>query len=311
MLICVFSYLIQTITGGIMKKTSTNKSISGKYYWWAQTAPMEVLTRKTRKTRNQLPKIKDAFHMLRDSAACLFLSELIKGKYDFGGVLYNMPPDVFFPETQTNDIVFSSLPNLSNNDLILHTTRPALNDDKENDKRWLFKSGSELEKIILKNMEVFFFYCNTQYIILSKKVKYDGPYRAIKFNIRIHPYIASKANVYDHLSLEKISKKNKCSRTNKTVGYIVYIPKLINNNAKNIESPGVLSVFGLNGTMTHIWSYLVLTKYPDLIKEIISSSKPRIILAEFSPEIPNDIIPSDLSFVVSSVECEIKVDVSI
>ncbi len=38
--------------------------------------------------------------MLRDSAACLFLSELIKGKYDFGGVLNNMLPDVFFPETQ-------------------------------------------------------------------------------------------------------------------------------------------------------------------------------------------------------------------
>jgi hypothetical protein len=311
MLICVFSYLIQTITGGIMKKTSTNKSISGKYYWWAQTAPMEVLTRKTRKTRNQLPKIKDAFHMLRDSAACLFLSELIKGKYDFGGVLYNMPPDVFFPETQTNDIVFSSLPNLSNNDLILHTTRPALNDDKENDKRWLFKSGSELEKIILKNMKNFFLYCNRQYIILSKEVKYDGPYRAIKFNLRIDAHIASNANVYDQLRLEKICKKNKSSRTNKTVGYIVYIPKLINENPKEIGTPGVLSVFGLNGSMTHIWSYIVLTRYPNLVNKIISSNKPRIILAEFSPEISNDVIPNDLSSVVDSVDCEIKVDVTL
>jgi hypothetical protein len=305
MLLCVLSSLIQ---GGIMKNRSTNKRVSGRYYWWAHTAPVEVLHRRV---RNEPPQIKDAFHMLRDNTACLFISEVIKKKYDFGGILYNLPTEIFFPEKRMKDLIFSSLPNLSNNDLILHTTRPAMNDDKENDKRWLFKSGSELERTILKNMEVFFLYCNTQHIILSKKVKYDGLYRAIKFNLRIDAYIACKANVYDHLSLEKISKKNKSSRTNKTVGYIVYIPKLINNNAKNIGSPGVLSVFGLNDTMTHIWSYLVLNKYPDLINEIISSSKPRIILAEFSPKIPNDIIPSDLSYVVSSVECEIKVDVSI
>ena len=311
MLICALSYLIQTITGGIMKNASINKGILGKYYWWAHSAPIEVLTRKTRKNRHKLPQIKDAFHMLRDSAACLFLSELIKGKYDFGGVLYNIPPDVFFPETQENDLVFSSLPNLSNNDLILHTTRPAMNDDKENDKRWLFKSGSELEKIILKNMKKFFRYCSRQHIILSKEVKYDGHYRAIKFNLRIDAHIACKANVHDQLSLEKICKKSKVSRTNKTVGYIVYIPKLINENFKEIGSPGVLSVFGLNGSMTHLWSYLILTNFPNLINDIISSKKPRIILAELSPKIPNDIIPHDLSFVVGSVDCEIKVDVTL
>jgi len=311
MLRCVLSYLIQTITGGIMKNTITNNSETGKYYWWAHSAPIEVLTRKTRKTRNQSPKIKDAFHMLRDSTACLFLSELIKGKFNFGGVLHNMPSDVFFPDTQKNDLAFSSLPNLSDNDLILHTTRPAMNDDKENDRRWLFKSGSKLEKTILKNMKIFFRYCNRQYIILSKEIKYDGPYRAIKFNLKIDAYIACKANVYDQLRLEKISKKNKASRINKTVGYIVYIPKLINDDSKEIGSPGVLSVFGLNGAMTHIWSYLVLTKHANLINEIISSKKPRLILAEFKLKIPNDIIPSDLSFVASSVDSKIKVDVTL
>lgn len=67
-----------------MKNASINKNISGKYYWWAHSAPIEVLTRKI---HNQPPKIKDAFHMLRDSTACLFLSELIKEKYDFGGII--------------------------------------------------------------------------------------------------------------------------------------------------------------------------------------------------------------------------------
>ncbi len=97
MLLCVLSYSIQAITGGIMKNTSTNKSEPGKYYWWAQSAPSDILTRKF---RNQSPKINDSFHMLRDSTACLFLSELIKWKYDFGGILYNIPSDIFFPKTE-------------------------------------------------------------------------------------------------------------------------------------------------------------------------------------------------------------------
>ncbi len=291
-----------------MKNTIINKSSSGKFFWWSQLAPIDVLTRKI---HNQPPKIKDTLHMLRDSTACLFLSELIKGKYNFGGVLYNIPPDIYFPEKEKKDLVLSHLPNLSNNDLILHTTRPAMNDDKENDKRWLFKSGSKLEKIILKNMERFFLYCNRQHIILSKEIKYNGHYRAIKFNLRIDAHIACKANVYDQLRLDKISKKSKASRSNKTVGYIVYIPKLINKNSKEIGTPGVLSVFSLNGTMTLVWSYLVLTKYSNLIREIISSKKPRIILAEFSLKIPNDIIPNDLAFVVGSVDCKIKVDVTL
>ena len=92
---------------------------------------------------------------------------------------------------------------------------------------------------------------------MSKETKNDGPYRAIKFNLKTDAHIACKANVYEQLSLEKICKKNKVSRTNKTIGYIVYIPKLINKNFKEIGSPAVLSVFSLNGSMTHVWSYLV------------------------------------------------------
>ena len=294
--------------GGIMKYRYTNNSKSGKYYWWSQLAPIDVLTRKK---RYQPPIIEDTLHMLRDSTACLFLSELIKGKYDLGEVLYNIPPDIYFPEKKKEDLIFSPLPNFSNNDLILHTTRPAMNDDEENDKRWLIKSGLELEKLVLQNMEKFFHYCNRQYIILSKDIKYDGPYRAIKFNLRNDACIACKANVKDLYSLETICKRNKSSKSNKTVGYIVFIPELVNESIKEIGTPAILSVFGLNGSMSLVWSYLVLTRYSKLIQEMISSDKPRIILVEFNSKISNDIIPNDLSSVVESVGCEIKVDESI
>ncbi|MCR4344949.1 MAG: hypothetical protein NUV44_09320 [Candidatus Scalindua sp.] len=151
-----------------MKNAIINQSKSGKFFWWAHLASIDVLTRKN---RNKPPIIKDTLHMLRDSTACLFLSELIKEKYNFGGLLYNIPPDIYFGKMKKEDQVFSSLPNLSKNDLLLFTTRPAMNDDKYNDKRCLFKSSLELENMVLQNMKNFFHYCNRQYIILSKEIK--------------------------------------------------------------------------------------------------------------------------------------------
>ena len=75
-----------------MKNTIINECSSGKFFWLPQLAPIDVLTRKS---SYQPPKIKDTLHMLRDSTACLFLSELVKAEYDFGGVLYNIPPDIY------------------------------------------------------------------------------------------------------------------------------------------------------------------------------------------------------------------------
>jgi hypothetical protein len=63
--------------------------------------------------------------------------------------------------------------------------------------------------------------------------------------------------------------------------------------------------------MTHVWSYLVLTKHANLINEMISSKKPRLILAEFKTKIPNDMIPSDLSYLAGSIDSKIKVDVTL
>ncbi|WP_096893694.1 hypothetical protein [Candidatus Scalindua japonica] len=113
--------------------------------------------------------------MLRDSTACLFLFELIKLKYNFGGILYNIPSDIFFPKMKTSDLLSSPLPNLSNKDIILHLTRPALNDDKKNDRRWLFKSDLELENVIFQNMRKFFIYCNRQRVILSNEMSNYSP----------------------------------------------------------------------------------------------------------------------------------------
>ncbi|GAX60476.1 hypothetical protein SCALIN_C11_0087 [Candidatus Scalindua japonica] len=78
--------------------------------------------------------------MLRDSTACLFLSELINGKYDFAGVLYNIPSDIFFPKIKKSDLISSPLPNLSNKDIIMHLTGPALNDDKKLTKNGYLKA---------------------------------------------------------------------------------------------------------------------------------------------------------------------------
>ena len=294
--------------GGIMKNTIVNEKKSGKYFWWAHSAPIDALTRKD---ASYPPRTIGTLHMLRDSAACLHLADLVNGRYNYGGILYNMPPAIY----QMQKSRLSQLSVLSHNDIILHTTRPALNDHQSKLKRRLFRSGSELENIILQNMSKFFLHCDRKRISLSDIIadkfqpKDDSSYRSILFDIYVDAYIAYKANV-DNLNDLK-NPKNKVTNTDSAVGYIVYIPKLINENAKEVVSSGVLSVFSLDGAMTLVWSYLVLTKYANLIYEMISSNKPRIVLAEFSPKISNAMIPNDLSYVVDSLDCEIKIDVSL
>jgi hypothetical protein len=291
-----------------LKNTIVNEKKQGKYFWWAHSAPIDALTRKD---ASYPPRTIGTLHMLRDSAACLHLADLVNGKYNYGGILYNMPPAIY----QIQKSRLSQLSALSHNDIILHTTRPALNDHQSKLKRRLFRSGSELENIILRNMSKFFLHCDRKRISLSDTVadkfqsKDDSSYRSILFDIYVDAYVAYKANV-DNLKDLK-NPKNKATNADSAIGYIVYIPKLINENTKEVVCSGVLSVFSLDGSMSLVWSYLVLTKYSNLINKMISSNKPRIILAKFKPITPNDIIPSDLSFVVDSADCEIKIDVSL
>ena len=75
-----------------MKNAIINQSKSGKFFWWAHLASIDVLTRKN---RNKPPIIKDTLHMLRDSTACLYLADLVNERYNFGGVLYNLPPEIY------------------------------------------------------------------------------------------------------------------------------------------------------------------------------------------------------------------------
>jgi len=60
-----------------MESTIINKNQSGKFFWWSHLVSIDVLTRRD----TNPPNIIGTLHMLRDSTACLFLSELIKGKY--------------------------------------------------------------------------------------------------------------------------------------------------------------------------------------------------------------------------------------
>ena len=60
--------------GGIMKNTIANNSKSGKFFWWAHSAPIDVLTRKD----TNPPNIIGTFHMLRDSTACLYLADQVR-----------------------------------------------------------------------------------------------------------------------------------------------------------------------------------------------------------------------------------------
>ncbi len=302
-----------------MKSAAVTKS--KQFYWWAQSAPDHVLKR-----RGKVPaKVADTLHMLRDSTACLHLAGLLAMlEYRFGGLLYNMPPNVY-SDVEIDEALISYL---SNEDLILHTTRPALDDHLALSRRTISRSGSQLEGIIYTCMRRFFKYSYRQGIILSDTVKkeidsnkYDLSYSAIGFHQHSDAYITHRANVDDINDL--LADHNLVEESNKTTGYIVHSPNM--DSKIHTNTPRLLSIFALNGSMTLLFSYLVLKNCSELIKHIISSEKQRLIVVEFTPEILsstqqnkkipiellfNKMLPVDLSF-ADSIPYEIKIDVSL
>ena len=289
--------------------SNTEPKNKGKLVILAQSASPTMLRRKTTKYARMI----DSLHMLRDGFAALHIYSVLKELYDFGEVLLNLPPNVYAEEGPE----FEPYPNLSERDLILLCTRPALDDTKD-DKRNLPRSGSVIEKMIFgedeegnpcgKGICSFFNHLSRKYIILSNEIaskindQEAKTYRGIEFHVNYDSFYCRRGNVKH---IHALTRATTIIGSKSTLGYIVYIPNLKNEKGK--KTAGVLSIFGLNGTATLLFAKLLSLERPELLLDIIKSKQPRLIGAEFTPTFSDKRRPSSLSF-SSSNNLKIRVD---
>lgn len=258
-----------------------------RLFWFAQPAPPSVL----RRGRTGQAKLIDSVHMQRDGASALCIMSLLKDKYVLADVLLNLEPEVY----GYAEAVCMPFDEFQPNDLILMTTRPPLNDEREFGRRAIHRTDSALEKVILKDLRRIFRHCDRQCVILEKEViasvkKRDRgrSYRAVMFHVNRDAFVHSAADVDNPTDLEM---RGQAFKKAATVAYLAYLPHIEDGGR---EGPGLLAVFGMNGTATLLAAHLLRSEFNGTVQKITSQNSSRLIAIKFEPELDNSGLPTTI-----------------
>jgi hypothetical protein len=218
-------------------------------------------------------------HQLRDGDAFLHLAGLLYEKgYEYGGLILNHPAEAR-SKTRFVDKSF-----LTPSDLVVLTTRPPMEEEAgERDRKSLNSSNTSLERWLLDTMRRYFDVCMRSNVKLSAELA-----RRLRDEFANRAWIAFK-QTYDAVC-KGYARHDNVKMTvppppPRTTFYFLLPPK------GREDDPQVLCLFGMGGTETLLWTYLLSTKS----KERFNLNYPRFMMAEMFPE-PIPPLADNLSF---------------
>jgi hypothetical protein len=217
-------------------------------------------------------------HQLRDGDAFVQLSAALYGRgYEYGGLLLNLPSDGPTEAPQV-DVSF-----LTSSDLIVLNTRPPINDQEAEIKRPVRRSYTSLENDIFKALQQRYFrWCARSRIILSEAIAKQLP-PAFKDRADVQFHSSHDGSYLRYRGYNDRLWQRPPADEKLTAYYLIQIPSLWPSG------PGLLAVFGMAGTETLAWNYLLRTRFLSWIDSY------QFLMAEVSPRrLPDQ--PTDLSF---------------
>ena len=209
-----------------------------KYYYWFS---YPIRTRSTRLKVSQA----------RDPGPIAVLSSYVAEKgYKHGGMIFNPPAKSQHLVDQKKDYEF-----LQPDDLVILTTRPPMDDDKQGLKVHINRSMTWLEERIFESMRGYFSTCSRNQISLSEEaaqwLKSDYQDRAnTEFRTTNRPFYQT---IWPNGGEETKEFPAKC-----TAAYFIYLKALWDGG------PGLLASFGLSGPETYAWNALLISTYSRL-----------------------------------------------
>lgn len=218
-----------------------------------------------------VPKRSPRLHQQRDSALFIeLLPLLLKEGYDYNDCILNYPIEDSDNNQQRSDIKFKN-----EEDLIVCLTRPPINDDTQEAKTRMYRTGCPIERHIFNFLlSKVFKVCSRNHIKIHEDLASTLPE---KFKKRGDIWFRKNASA-DYYEWKESGDEflfEKCPRGfKKTATYIIYIQK-------TDEFPAILCVFGVGGQEGLIFSRLLRKKgiWQDL--EInLKNGKSRFIMIE-------------------------------
>lgn len=210
-------------------------------------------------------------HALRDGDAFVELATaLCEKQYKYGELILN------FPLSQDKSLQQC----LGPTDVLVLTTRPPLTDD-DFDRKYIKQSGTELEQSILRAVRTYFKVCRRSYVMLS-----EGMAKKLKHPNRGEIEFYSYAGAYYKRYRKPYTRRRKEHQWEKPVSPTVTAAFLLLTRLWE-DGPSLLNAFGIDGTTTLIWCYLLRTTYA----HFLNLEAPRFVMAEMVgslvPEFPH------------------------
>jgi hypothetical protein len=224
-------------------------------------------------------------HHQRDADSFIELMPLLIDKgFQYGGIFLNLSSADRVKSVPPEDIP------LQKNDVIVLMTRPPLDDEEEGPHLVIRKSGSALEEKIFDSIRKYISVCSRRQVsfhpsLVSQFTAGNEDRSSITFTG--HGKITQYFNVARYQATVDSRKRVKQWRQKDGPKTAVYL-----FNLKEIweGGPDLLVSFGMTGTCTLIWAYLIRKRFTHFL------NAPRIVVAELLiGNIPA--FPPDLSFV--------------
>jgi hypothetical protein len=219
-------------------------------------------------------------HQLRDGDAfCELMPVLYQQGFEFGGVILNYPVVTTDDKPPLRPVDDSFI---AQNDLVVMTTRPPIHDHIARNRKRILRSFTTLEEDLLKMLEPHLPTSTRLKLHLSTGIESRLP-RTHK-NRSMIEFLESGAT-YKSLRTYGPERPQSGLSPVRTACYLFSLP----NTGEHTHN--LLCVFGMGGTETLLWSYLLRTRHA----ELLHMTHPRFILAELYPQ-PIPDLPDDLSF---------------
>lgn len=203
----------------------------------------------------------------------------------YGGIILNSPPPGLDVSNLPEKPIKVNHSFLKPTDLLVLTTRPPLDDENKRDKKIIYCSHTDLEAKVFKTVRPYFGISTRSNIQLSEEIARELPSRyAKRANITFRQNQGAYYTSYRQLGSLKWFMPELPPRT---AAYLL-IPR-----KRHQRHPQVLCSFGMGGTETLIWSYLLRKRYWAELELDLDS--PRFVMVEmFTKEVPES--PLTLSF---------------
>jgi hypothetical protein len=229
----------------------------------------------------------------RDLGAALdILPTLMKLGYEYGEPILDWPPEAQAVNRYSEPLFQTNNSFVQPGDLLLQTTRPPLDDDEQNDRKRVRRSFTDLEDHLFKLWGNYLERSARSHIFLHQRFHRSlAPgfenRRQMKFReAEGAPYLS--LNDCTGSGFRRTEEEEKKRRT---------AAFLLRCDAAWAGGPGLVSAFGMDGTVTAVWGYRLGRDYSDLLKT------PGFVVAE----LVNTGIPKRPTSMVWASDWEIRI----